>query len=405
MRGAKAKGSGLGRGVAFLLENSVLLLLGAGAGLLWANLDHAGYEAVRHLPLLDNPWIGTPHGGHRVLDLHFLVNDILMALFFAIAGKEVWEAFLPGGPLADPKKAATPLLATAGGVIVPAGLYLAGAAWLGQMEELASGWAVPCATDIAFSYLVARIVFGPAHAAIPFLLLLAIADDAIGLAILAVFYPQEEVRLPWLLLAALGAGVGVLLRRRKVTSFWPYLMLAGTLSWLGFALSGLHPALGLLPVIPTLPHARIDRGLFDWRELARKDTLSAFEHWWKNPVELILGAFGLLNAGVVLSSVGPATGLVLFGLVVGKPLGIWGFGMLGARGLRLGLPAGISPRDLVVIGLAAGIGFTVALFVATVAFPAGAAQDAAKMGALASLFVSLLAWLAGRLLKVEKMEG
>ena len=83
-----------------------------------------------------------------------------MALFFAIAGKEVWESILPGGALSNPKKAATPLLATAGGVLGPAAVYLTGCVVLGQMNTLGDGWAVPCATDIAFSYLVARIIFG-----------------------------------------------------------------------------------------------------------------------------------------------------------------------------------------------------------------------------------------------------
>ena len=399
MRGARPLA---GAAVKFLLENSLFLLGGALAGLLWANFGHDTYEALRHLPLFENRLFGTPHGDHRIIDLHFLVNDVLMALFFAIAGKEVWEATLPGGPLNSPRQAATPLLATLGGVVAPAGLYLAGAAALGQMAEVGRGWAIPCATDIAFSYMVARLVFGSLHPAIPFLLLLAIADDAIGLVILAIFYPQEQVRPLYLLLAVGAVGLGFLFRRLRWHSFWPYLLIAGSISWAGFALAGLHPALGLLPIIPTLPHAHVDTGLFDWGRLERHDTLSAFEHWWKNPVELILGAFGLLNAGVLLSAVDTPTYLVLGGLLLGKPLGIWGLGMLAARGMGFGLPGGMKPRELLVVGFAAAIGFTVALFVATVAFPPGATQDAAKMGALASFGAAALTWGLGKLLRVEK---
>lgn len=391
------------RTIAFLFENSLFLILGAVVGLVWANLDHPGYEALLHLPLWENDWIGEPHGAHRLVTLHFLVNDMLMAVFFAIAGKEVWESFLPGGALANPKKAATPLIATLGGVVMPALVYLGGAAALGQLAEVGRGWAIPCATDIAFSYMVARLIFGAGHAAIPFLLLLAIADDAIGLVILAVFYPQEELRPAFLLLALVAMGICWVLRHLRVATFWPYLLVAGTVSWLGFALSGLHPALGFLPIIPMMPHAHVDRGLFDWREYAQKDTLNEFEHWWKNPVELILGAFGLLNAGVVLSSVGSPTYLVLAGLLLGKPLGIWGFGALASR-LGFGLPAGLRLRDLVTIGCAAAIGFTVALFVATVAFPAGPVQDAAKMGALASFAAALLTWIVAKLIGVERSE-
>lgn len=389
--------------IRFLLENSLFLIMGATVGLVWANLDHAGYEALLHFPILENSWIGTLHGGHRVVTLHFLVNDLLMALFFAIAGKEVWEALLPGGPLSNPKKAATPLIATIGGVLVPALVYLGGAQLLGQMADLGRGWAVPCATDIAFSYLVARLIFGAGHAAIPFLLLVAIADDAIGLLIIAVAYPQEEIRPVFLLLAVAGVVLCFVMRRMKIRSFWPYLLLSGGLSWFGFALSGLHPALGLLPIIPAMPHAHVDTGLFDWSRMEADDTLTRFEHWWKNPVELILGAFGLLNAGVVLGAVGDATWLVLAGLMIGKPLGIWGFGMLAAKGLGFGMPRGLRTKDLIVIGFAAAIGFTVALFVATVAFPAGETQDAAKMGALASFVAAAATWVAAKVIGVEKV--
>jgi NhaA family Na+:H+ antiporter len=391
--------------IRFLLENSLFLILGAGVGLVWANVDHPGYEALLHFPLLENQWIGVVHDGHRLINLHFLVNDFLMALFFAIAGKEVWEALLPGGPLSNPKKAATPLFATLGGIVVPAGVYLLGAAMVGETAELARGWAIPCATDIAFSYMVARFIFGAGHAAIPFLLLLAIADDAIGLLIIAVAYPQGEIQPIYLLLSVTAVGLCFAMRQLRWQSFWPYLLIAGTLSWLGFALSGLHPALGLLPVIPVMPHAHVDTGLFDWSRMEADDTLSRFARWWKNPVELILGAFGLLNAGVVVGSVGTATYLVLAGLLIGKPLGIWGFGLFAAKGLRFGMPRGLRTRDLSIIGFAAAIGFTVSLFVATVAFPAGAAQDAAKMGALGSFFAAVVTWVAARMIGVTKVSA
>jgi len=391
--------------IRFLLENSVFLIIGAVVGLLWANLDPAGYQALLHFPILENDLVGEAHGAHRVITLHYLVNDILMALFFAIAGKEVWEALLPGGPLSNPRKAASPLIATAGGIVVPALVYLVGAAAIGQLGSLGQGWAVPCATDIAFSYMVARLIFGAGHAAIPFLLLLAIADDAIGLLIIAVAYPQGELRPAFLLLAVLAVLLCFALRRLRVKSFWPYLLVCGTMSWFGFALSGLHPALGLLPILPALPHAHVDTGLFDWSRIEEGDTLSRFEHWWKNPVELILGAFGLLNAGVVLSASGPATYLVLAGLLIGKPLGVWSFGMFASKVLRFGLPRGLRSRDLVIIGFAASIGFTVALFVSTVAFPAGTAQDAAKMGALASFVGAAATWISARLLGVTKVAA
>ena len=392
--------------IAFLFENSLFLIFGAFAGLAWANIDHESYEHLLHLELFANNWIGTLQAnGSRIIDLHFLVNDVLMVLFFAIAGKEVWEAALPGGPLSNPRRAAVPIISAVGGMAGPALLYLLGASMLGQYDQLSNGWAIPCATDIAFSYMVARLVFGPGHPAIPFLLLLAIADDAMGLLVLAVFYPQEEVQILWMLLPVAGVILGLIFRRLRLQSFWWYITIPGILSWIGFARSGIHPALGLLPIIPTMPHAHVDKGLFDWEELNDKDTLNSFEHWFKNPVEIILALFGFLNAGVVFSAIGSPTFLVLGGLLLGKPIGIWLSGMLVAKGLRFGLPDGITPKVLLVIGFAGGIGFTVALFVATVAFEPGAVQDAAKMGALFSFAAAILTYLVAKVIRIEKIDG
>ena len=196
------------RAIAFLFENSIFLILGSFLALLWANLDHDAYHHFIHLGILDSSPFGTlQENGTRVLDLHYLVNDILMALFFAIAGKEVWEATFPRGPLSKLKRAAVPIVSAIGGMVGPALIYLIGAVLIGRYDELSKGWAIPCATDIAFSYMVARIVFGAGHPAIPFLLLLAIADDALGLLILAVFYPQEEVRIIWMLLPVMSIGI------------------------------------------------------------------------------------------------------------------------------------------------------------------------------------------------------
>jgi NhaA family Na+:H+ antiporter len=392
------------RMIQFIMNNSLLLLIGATAGLIWANLSPTSYYDLQHFKLLYNGLIGySLEGGGRVIDLHYLVNDMLMALFFAMAGKEVWEACLPGGALNNLRSAATPLFAAIGGMLGPALIYLLGAFMIGQYTSLASGWAIPCATDIAFSYLIARLVFGAGHPAIPFLLLLAIADDAMGLIILAVFYPQGDLLPLWLLLAVVGVGLGLVMRRLGVIHFGWYLLIPGTVSWIGFALAGLHPALGLLPIVPTMPHSHSDKHIFDWTALNLPDTLNHFEHSLKRPVDVVLGMFGLLNAGVIVSAAGAPTLLVLAGLLIGKPLGIWVASMFAAKVLKLGLPKGILSKDIFVVGCAASIGFTVALFVATVAFDPGSTQDAAKMGALASFVGAILTLIAARLLKIQKV--
>ena len=329
-----------------------------------------------------------------------------MALFFAMAAKEVWEALLPGGPLSNPRKAATPLLSTLGGIVGPAGLYAVGVLMFSSWAELGSGWAVPCATDIAFSYLAARIIFGPGHPAIAFLLLLAIADDAAGLAILAVFYPTGELNLWWLLLSVAAVVLGFGFRKLRIHSFWWYLLIPGTMSWIAFYFAGIHPALGLVPIIPAMPHALTDLGIFAREELGRHDALNEFEHWWKYPVEIILGLFGLVNAGVTFSSVGTPTALVLVGLLVGKPLGITSFAWFGQKFFKLEIPGGMNYRQVLSLGMVAGIGFTVALFVSTAAFPLSkypqATLDAAKMGALCSFFAAGIAFVGARLLGVRR---
>ena len=411
----------------FVTNYSLLLIGGAAIGLLWANLNpHSYHDLIEHV-IADNFFIGHAHVDaeghvHRTLTLHFLINDVLMAFFFAIAAKEVWEAvILENGSLRG-KKALTPLIATAGGMAGPIAVYLGLALLLGPAKfgDVANGWAIPTATDIAFSYLIGRLVFGAGHPAVRFLLLLAIADDAGGLIILAIFYPSGELAPEWLLLS-LAAAVAVFtlfnwlprkldrgdqLRRkstwvRKSLGVWPYLI-AACISWYGFMVAGIHPALGLLPIVPTLPHADRAFGFFAEAEVHMHDLLNEAEHMLQAPVQVVLFLFGLANAGVEFSAISSPTWLVLAGLMVGKPVGIFLFGWFAAFVLRLGLPAGMRPVDLIVIGFVAAIGFTVALFVATVAFDPGPVQDAAKMGALFSFGSAALAIVAGLVTRVQK---
>lgn len=411
-------------------DYSLLLVLGAGIALLWANTSPQNYKLFHGLVIFDDFFIGHAHADasgniHRTLTLKYFVNDLLMAIFFALAGKEVWEAIaLRNGSLKG-KKAVTPLWATLGGMVGPIAVYLCVALLFGSAtyDAVSSGWAIPTATDIAFSYLVGRLVFGAGHPAVSFLLLLAIADDAGGLIILALFYPSGELKPVWLLLsvaAALTVYITCnLLPRRldeqegtsrrsqwvyKKLSYWPY-VIAAAVSWYAFQESGLHPALGLLPVIPAIPHADQDFGFFAGAEHEATDLLNLLEEKLKPFVQVVLFMFGLMNAGVEFTSLGVPTLLVLLGLLVGKPIGIFCFGFFAARVLGFGLPAGMQMRDLFVLGCVAAIGFTVALFVASVAFPPGVVQDAAKMGALLSLGASFMAIAAGRLLKVKRMTG
>jgi NhaA family Na+:H+ antiporter len=280
----------------------------------------------------------------------------------------------------------------------PALIYAALAFTAGP-TELSRGWAIPCATDIAFSAMIARVIFPNGHPAIPFLLLLAIADDALGLMILAVFYPSGPLSVAALaLLMTAALFVALWLKRRQVRSFWPYVLVAGSLSWAALYFGGFHPALALVPIVPFMPHAARDLGLFDPREVRQVDTLNQFEHWWATPVQVVLLLFGLANAGVPFEQAGPGTYFVLAGLLIGKPIGILLFsGAARLAGARL--PAGLHLADVVLIGITASIGFTVSLFFATAAFPPGAALAETKMGALFSFSAAPLALIASRLLR------
>ncbi len=375
-----------------LREFSVPLLGGVAVALLWANLAP---ESYRHFNL-------DPRFGGK--SFHFLVNDLFMVLFFGIAAAEITKSCLPGGDLHPLRKAVNPLLATIGGVAGPVLVYRAANALFGS-PALARGWGIPTATDIALAWLAATVVFGRGHPAISYLLLLAIADDAIGLGIIAVFYPDAAARAAplWLLITLAGMAVAWALRAGRARNYLLYLVPGGVLSWIGLYKAHLHPALALVFIIPFLPHAaRETRPLFE-EDPQDRSTLSGFERDWKVPVDLGLFLFGLANAGVRLSSVGNATWLVLASLALGKTLGIFLLGWLGGK-CGFPLPGKFGLRELALAGLIAGTGLTVALFVAGEAFVDPGFQGSAKMGALLSAGCAVAAIVAGRVMSIRRIQ-
>jgi Na+:H+ antiporter, NhaA family len=374
-----------------LREFSVPLLGGVVLALIWANSLPESYDLFLH-----GRFLGP-------LSFHFLTNDIFMVFFFGIAAVEITQSFLPGGDLYPVSRSVNPLLATAGGVIGPALVYLILNHVIGT-PALQRGWGIPTATDIAFAWLVARLIFGNNHPAISFLLLLAVADDGIGLAIIALFYPDPRfpVEPLWLLLTMAGMLLAYALKKQRIRSYWPYILMSGVLSWAGLFRAHLHPALALVFIIPFLPHAMVEtKHLFE-EDCTDCSTIARFEHEWKIIVDFGLFFFGLANAGVGFSQVGTATWLVLFSLVAGKTAGIFAFGSIAVR-LGFPLPRGMQMKDLLVVGIISGIGFTVALFVAGVAFIDPVHQGAAKMGAMLSCVAGLIAVMISKLLKTRKI--
>lgn len=380
------------RSIVLMREFSIPLLLGLALAMVWANVSPGTYDEFIHGHYL---W-GT--------SVHFLTNDVFMAFFFGLAAVEITQSCLPGGDLNPPRKAITPLFATVGGVVGPILVYLILNKFVGS-PEFRNGWGIPTATDIALAWLAGRAVFGERHPAVSFLLLLAIADDAIGLVIIALFYgdPAVPVAPAWLLLTVAGMACAYLFRRNNVRSYWPYVVAGGGLAWTGLLNAHMHPALALVFVIPFLPHGGKGDGFFLEKAENPHSPLAAFEHDWKAFVDFGLFAFGLVNGGVTIAAAGVPTFLVFFSILIGKISGITAFS---AVALRLGyrLPNGMGMKEVVVVSLAAAVGLTVALFVASEAFTDSTTVGAAKMGALASGLIAPVVIIAGKLLRVGRFS-
>ena len=426
------------RYITFLQEYSIPLILGVIVGLVWANINFDVYHDVVEFdfwnfgkgPFLDD---GEHHdlndfyifGKH--ITVHFLVNEVFMVFFFGIAAKEITESILPGGALNPLPKAINPIMGTLGGVFGPVGLFLLLAVlFYGGTDDfgaVANGWAIPTATDIALAWLVARVIFGTRHPAVNFLLLLAVVDDAIGLVIIAVFY-STDVQPLWLLLTAGGVVTAYLFRRVGV-SWWPvYILIAGGMSWVGMVKAGVEPALSLVVIVPFLPalHAPDHDSEAEHGEQGTGEAmahahaagghghqmgvLERFEHHVKLPVDFGLFFFAWANAGVAFANINAVTWMILLSLIVGKTVGVSLFSFVVSK-LGFPLPEGMGVRHLMVAGMIAGLGLTVALFVANKAYntPEGLEfLDPGKMGAVFSVVVAALAFTFARIIGVRRQQ-
>ncbi len=365
--------------------SGILLLIAAVIALTWANspFEHS-YHALWHTPL-----------GIRLGDLefsqplHFWINDGLMTLFFLVVGMEIRRE-IHDGALSTMRQASMPLVAAMGGVIAPALIFIT----LNHEPAQLRGWAVPTATDIAFAVgvlaLLGRSI--PANVRI-FLLALAIIDDVIAVLIIALFY-SGGIDITGVAVAALGMLVVVLFQRSGVVSALPY-CIPGIITWAGLLISGAHPALagvvlGLMtPVIAPVnrdlpaPVTRVQQALHPW---------AAF---------LIMPLFALANAGVGIAGTDlAATGSlavlsgVAIALVIGKPLGVFAASWLMVRSGLGRLPVGVTWAGILLIGLLGGIGFTMSVFIAMLAFDDATLLAAAKLGILLGSAVAALLGLA-----------
>ena len=356
-------------------DASLPLIAGVALSLVMANVAPGAYHKI-----IDTPIIGDH------ISLHWLVNDVFMAFFFAIAAVEIVHSLRKNGPLNPPKKAVTPLMATVGGVAGPIIVFFILNALIGN-ADYSSGWGITTATDIALSWLVAKMIFGNDHPAIKFLLLLAVVDDAIGLVIIAVFYPSPDAPFApvWLLLIPVAMLIAYGFKRLNVKSFLPYILVCGTISWFGMHTAGLHAALAMVFIIPFMPV---------------KSALHNFERKVAPAVDFGLFFFGFTAAGVEVSNISTLSLIIMLSLIIGKALGIFSMTALAVK-LKYPLPEGMNLRDAAIIGIIGGIGLTVALFVCESAFVDPGLIAAAKMGALGSLLAALIAIAVARIRKLK----
>jgi NhaA family Na+:H+ antiporter len=407
--------------------SGVLLMLAAAAALVWANSPWAdGYAHLWHTP------VGIKLGALTFeRPLEWVVNDGLMVIFFFVVGLEIRRE-IHEGELSEWRRASLPAAAALGGMLAPAGLYLL---FAGHGETRA-GWGIPMATDIAFAAGILTLLGKRVPAALRVLLLaLAVIDDLGAIIVIAVFY-SAGIAWDGLLIAAIGFGGIVLMQRLGVRLKLAYVVPA-VIAWAGVYRAGVHPTIagvivGLMtPVrawlgtegfvagmrhelkqVESVPPGSISghslAGVLQHVDATRREAMSPAEaliqslHPWV--AFGIMPVFALANAGVVLEgtptgvSLSAAAGITV-GLVVGKPLGVL---VACALTLKLGLarlPTGIGMRELVLLGMVAGVGFTMSLFVAQLAFPGSALLGPAKLAVLvASGVAGTLAFGIGRLL-------
>lgn len=416
-------------------SSGLVLLIAAALALVWANSEYASsYHALWHMPLsigLGDLSFSQP--------LHFWINDVLMTIFFLVVGMEV-KREIHEGSLSNIRQAVLPIAAAFGGVLFPAAVYLAfnmGSAGL-------DGWAIPTATDIAFAVgllaLLGRSI--PSNVRI-FLLALAIIDDIVAILIIALFY-SEGLDLSGFLVAGVGVFMVLALQQMGIGNAYAYVVPGGVV-WIGLLITGAHPTLagvvlGLMtPVIPVRMRERpLDMLSRITRELTRSGSQRddhELEHMSKQLSELrlaqrelmppairvhtalhpwvafiIMPIFAFANAGITLGGIDLSingaywiTLGVFIGLVVGKPLGIFGMTWLMVR-LGVGtLPVGVSWAGILLISLFAGVGFTMSIFIGMLAFADPNLLAAAKLGVLGgSVVAAVLGLLFGAILIRKK---
>ena len=367
--------------------SGVIVLVAAGLGLITANSP----LSERYFWVLDFDFaVGS---GWFLLDFSILkiINYLLMSIFFFVVGLEI-KRELTTGHLATLKKAMLPFVAAIGGMAFPALIYLAIA---GQVAP--AGWGVPVATDIALAVGLLTMI-GPSVAASlrSFLLALAVIDD-IGAILIIAFVYSTGINFSWLVAALLSIALIAILKKARVTSMIVYSLFAFTL-WFSLYKTGVHPTLAGVILGLLTPNIVRQQTNLDDIEDGSVSVIEWLEHKF-HPVStfIVVPVFAFANTGVVITSESIKAASqsliawgIFFGLVIGKPLGVLFASLLAKRINVADLPEGVTKSSLVATGSAAGIGFTVAIFIANLAFKDSQTQDIAVLAVIVASVVSAL---------------
>lgn len=342
--------------------------------------------------LLDLPLGFETESIHLKYSVLLWINDGLMAVFFLLVGLEIKREIVEG-ELSSPKKASLPILCAIGGAVVPALIYLS----FNAGQETASGWGIPMATDIAFALAVINLLGNRIPSSLKiFLAALAIVDDLIAILVIAFFY-SSGIELTYLYYAVAGMVVLILMNKFNVLN--PYLyLIPGVFIWYFIHHSGIHATIAGVLVAMTIPT----------NDTAIESPLERLEHALTKPVNfLIIPLFAFANTNITLEKEmlgGLTSGLGLgisLGLLVGKPIGILLTSFLCTKAKLSSLPEGSSWKHIIGVGLLAGIGFTMSIFIAILSF---SNPDHVSEAKLSILLTSLLAGVFGYLALNSKKE-
>jgi Na+:H+ antiporter, NhaA family len=376
--------------IAVEAASGILLIVASLVALIWANSPwHTLYVDLWHTPLGFN--LGRVAFSR---DFHFWISDGLMTVFFFVVGLEIRRE-IHSGEMSSLRRAALPVAAAFGGMVVPAGLFV----MLNFGHASSVGWAIPVATDIAFAVGVLALLRNRVPPAVRILLLaLAVIDDIGAIAVIAFFYSHNIV-VSGFLIMGLAIVTIVLLQILRVRLSVAY-VLAGALMWYGAYRAGIHPTLA--GVIAGLLVPAKDRD-----GVSLIDRLIDVLHGWV--AFGIMPLFAFANAGIVLGDLtldgdgGRLFWGIAFGLVIGKPVGIVAASWISTRIHIASLPADVGWSHVSLLGMVGAIGFTMALFIAQLAFPPGPLLEAAKFAILfSSAWAVVIALFAGQRVSAHK---